>query len=94
MKETVTIVNRLGLHARAAAKFVKTAQQFDAQVLVSRPDGGASGDQSVTGTSILGLMMLAAEPGTQIEIAASGTQAGEALEALKHLVADKFGEGE
>ncbi|MCC7259868.1 MAG: HPr family phosphocarrier protein [Alphaproteobacteria bacterium] len=94
MKETVTIVNRLGLHARAAAKFDKTAQQFDAQVLVSRPDGGASGDQSVTGTSILGLMMLAAEPGTQIEIAASGTQANEVLEALKQLIADKFGEGE
>lgn len=83
---TVTIVNRLGLHARAAAKFAKTASRFDALVFVEN-DG-----IEVSGLSIMGLMMLTASPGTEIEILASGPQAGEALAALEDLVANKFEE--
>jgi phosphocarrier protein len=80
------ICNSRGLHARASAKFVKCAEQFDADITVSR-DG-----QTVPGTSIMGLMMLGAHPGSQIAVAASGPQAAEAIEALRLLVADKFGE--
>jgi len=82
----VTIRNIKGLHARASAKFVKCAETFDAEVTVSR-DG-----QSVGGTSIMGLMMLAASPGSTLLITAAGPQAPEALEALVALVADGFGE--
>ena len=80
------IRNAKGLHARAAAKFCKTAERFNADVLVSR-NGTA-----VSGTSIMGLMMLAAGQGSKIEISATGPQAAEALEALFKLVADKFDE--
>ncbi len=83
---TLTIGNLRGLHARASAKFVKCAEQFDAHIMVSR-DG-----QSVNATSIMGLMMLAAAHGSTIEVAASGPQAGDALAALERLVADNFGE--
>lgn len=86
LAKTVTIVNRLGLHARAAAKFVKTAAQFQAQVLVSRKG------QEVSGVSIMGLMMLAASPGTQIEIKSAGDDAEKALAALVDLVERKFDE--
>ena len=82
----VTIRNIKGLHARASAKFVKCAEAFDAEVLVTR-DG-----QSVGGTSIMGLMMLAASPGSTLHIEASGPEAPEALEALVALVQDGFGE--
>ena len=82
----VVIRNRKGLHARASAKFVKCAETFDAEVTVTR-DG-----QSVGGTSIMGLMMLAASPGTEIHLAATGPEAPEALEALLALVIDGFGE--
>ena len=82
----VLIRNRKGLHARASAKFVKCAEAFDAEVVVTR-DG-----QSVGGTSIMGLMMLAAGPGTEIHLAASGPEAPEALEALVSLVENGFGE--
>lgn len=82
----VKITNRRGLHARASAKFVKTAENFKAQVLVSK-DGTA-----VPGTSIMGLMLLAAAPGDQIHIKAEGTDAGDALKALVHLVEQKFHE--
>ncbi len=84
----VTIVNKKGLHARASAKFVQLAEQFDAAVTVTR------GHESVGGTSIMGLMMLAAAPGCSIRIEASGNQAAEALEALCGLVETKFGEEE
>ena len=84
----VTIRNRKGLHARASAKFVKCAESFDATVRVIR-DGHAVG-----GTSIMGLMMLAAGPGTKITIKATGKQAATAVDALCALVADKFGEEE
>jgi phosphocarrier protein len=82
----VTISNRRGLHARAAAKLVKLASQFDAEVTVIK-DG-----VSVSGSSIMGLMMLAAAPGTDLEISAKGPQAGPALDALERLVAGKFDE--
>ena len=80
------IVNKRGLHARASAKFVQMVQNFDAEVTVSK-DGSTVG-----GTSIMGLMMLAASPGCSIEVAASGNQAQEALDALEELVANRFGE--
>lgn len=80
------IVNQRGLHARASAKFVKCAESFDANILVSR-DG-----HTVPGTSIMGLMMLAASLGTSISVEASGPQADVALAALAKLLADKFDE--
>lgn len=83
---TVLIVNRRGLHARAAAKFAKLAAQFNATVEVSR------NDMTVTADSIMGLMMLAAAPGCEIELSASGREAAPAVEALIALVADGFGE--
>src|SRR5262245_38019993 len=82
----VPIINKRGLHARASAKFVQCAERFDAQVLVER-DG-----QCVAGTSIMGLMMLAAAPGTSVKITTSGPEAAEALQALKSLIEDRFGE--
>lgn len=82
----VTIRNRKGLHARASAKFVKCAERFDAEVTVLK-DGN-----SVGGTSIMGLMMLAAGPGSEIQMTASGPEAQQALEALVALVGDGFGE--
>ena len=80
------IRNRKGLHARASAKFVKCAETFDAEVTVSR-DG-----QSVGGTSIMGLMMLAAGPGVELHLTAQGPEAPEALEALVALIETGFGE--
>ena len=82
----VTICNRKGLHARASAKFVKCAERFQATVRVTR-DG-----QTVGGTSIMGLMMLAAGPGSVILLEAEGPQAPEAIEALVALVENGFGE--
>jgi phosphocarrier protein len=83
---SVTIINRRGLHARASARFVKCAEGFDCEVTVSK-DG-----QSVGGTSIMGLMTLAAAPGSTIELRAKGPQADAALDALTALIADGFGE--
>lgn len=82
----VEIVNERGLHARASAKFVKLAAGFDAEVTVSR-DG-----QTVDARSIMGLMMLAAGPGSTIEIAAEGAEAAAALDALCALVSNRFDE--
>ena len=82
----LTIVNRRGLHARASAKFVKCAEGFNANVRVSR-DG-----QTVEGTSIMGLMTLAAAPGCQIELEADGPEADAAMQALTELVSGGFGE--
>ena len=82
----VVICNKKGLHARASAKFVRSAEEFDAIVTVTR-DG-----QSVGGTSIMGLMILAAGPGTTIRIEAKGPQAAEAVAALRVLVECGFGE--
>ncbi|NMM45805.1 HPr family phosphocarrier protein [Rhodospirillaceae bacterium KN72] len=85
---TLTICNMRGLHARAAAKFVQTAEKFDAHVEVSR-DG-----QTVTGTSIMGLMMLAAAKGTTIDVSASGPDADAALSEITDLVEAGFHEEE
>ncbi len=86
LQRELDITNQRGLHARASAKFVKCAEGFDASITVSR-DG-----QSVPGTSIMGLMMLAASMGTSITVEASGPQAEAALQALEELVVRKFDE--
>lgn len=80
------IVNKRGLHARAAAKFVQTVERFEARVVVSK-DG-----HSVDGDSMMGLLMLGAAPGTIIHVVAEGRDAIPALEAISSLVADRFGE--
>ena len=82
------IVNQKGLHARASAKFVQTVEKFDADVRVTR------GNETVGGTSIMGLMMLAASPGTSITVAATGNQAAEVIDALDRLLSTRFGEDE
>jgi phosphocarrier protein HPr len=86
VRRTCTICNQKGLHARAAARFVKTAAQFDAEIWV-RKNGTA-----VSGRSIMGLMMLAAASGTRIEIAANGRDAATAVETLARLIECKFDE--
>jgi phosphocarrier protein len=85
-RREVTIVNQRGLHARAAAQFCKLAGSFKADVKVVR------NGVTVSGCSIMGLMMLAAAPGSAIEIVARGADAEAAVEALARLVADGFGE--
>jgi phosphocarrier protein len=80
------IKNIKGLHARAAAAFVKAVEPFDAVVEVERIG------QKVNGTSIMGLMMLAASKGTTIKVSAKGKQAGEVMQALETLLNNKFGE--
>jgi phosphocarrier protein len=82
------ICNKKGLHARASAKFVQTVEKFDAEVKVKR------GHEVVGGTSIMGLMMLAAGPGTTITVEASGPQAAEVVDALAVLVSGRFTEEE
>jgi phosphocarrier protein HPr len=83
---TLTILNKRGLHARAAAKFVQVAARFDAHVFVSK-DG-----QTVTGGSIMGLLMLAAATGDTIQVSTDGNEADQALAAITALVAVKFDE--
>jgi phosphocarrier protein HPr len=80
------IRNKKGLHARAAAKFVQTVEKFDADVRVTR------GGETVGGTSIMGLLMLAASPGTSITVAATGKEAADVIEALSALIDGRFGE--
>lgn len=86
LERTLNIRNQRGLHARAAAKFVKLAGEFDAQITVTK-DG-----QSVDGGSIMGLMMLAAGIGTDISVATQGAEAQAAIDAVEALIEDKFGE--
>lgn len=88
VRRELAILNKRGLHARASAKFVQTVERFNAEVRVTRAG------ETVGGTSIMGLMMLAAAPGTSILVEASGPEAQAALDALDALVADRFGEGE
>ena len=88
VSRVLEICNKRGLHARASAKFVMMVEQFDAEVFVTR------GSERVGGTSIMGLMMLAAGPGTSITVEATGPQAAEVVEALAKLVAERFTEGE
>ena len=82
------IVNKLGLHARAASKFVTVASQYNADIRVAK-DG-----REVSGKSIMGVMMLAAARGSRIEVTAEGDDAEAALDALDELVRDRFGEGQ
>jgi phosphocarrier protein HPr len=86
MTRTLTIVNEKGLHARASAKLVELVEGFDAEAEVTK-DG-----MTVTGDSIMGLLMLAASRGTTIEVTTSGVQAEELADAIEALVADRFGE--
>jgi phosphocarrier protein HPr len=89
-EETATavlkIVNKKGLHARASAKFTQTCERFNAEVKVTR------GSETVGGTSIMGLMMLAAAAGTTIKVEATGSEAGAVVAALTKLVENGFGE--
>ena len=86
LSRELLIINKRGLHARASAKFVQTVENFDADIKVSK-DG-----MTVGGTSIMGLMMLAASPGCSVFVTATGTQAQQVLDALDALIADRFGE--
>jgi phosphocarrier protein HPr len=86
LTRSLAIANKRGLHARAAAKFVRTAGQFDAIVRVSYKG------QEVSGLSIMGLMMLAAGIGSTVEVICSGRQASDAMAAISALVEGKFGE--
>lgn len=88
LEKELTIVNQRGLHARASAKLVKLVETFDATVEVSK-DG-----QTVGGTSIMGLMMLAASPGCCIHVSVLGNQAEAAMTAITGLVEDGFGEAD
>jgi phosphocarrier protein HPr len=82
----IPIINKRGLHARASAKFVQMVERFNAEVTVTR------NGESVGGTSIMGLMMLSAGPGTTIMVSATGPEAEAAIAALAELVGAKFGE--
>ncbi len=88
LKQEVTIINKLGLHARASSKFTQTASGFQCEVWVSR------NGRRVNGKSIMGLMMLAAAQGTVIELETDGVDEAAAMQALVHLIGDYFGEGE
>ena len=87
MTREVVVTNALGLHARAAARFVQTAARFTAQIRVSR------GDRTVDGKSLMGVLLLAASQGSTLRIDAEGPDADAALDALATLVASGFGEG-
>lgn len=87
VKRVLTIINEKGLHARASAKFVELVEGFDAEAEVAK-DG-----MSVTGDSIMGLLMLAAARGCSIEVTTTGADATALADAIEHLVGDKFGEG-
>lgn len=84
----IPIINMRGLHARASARFVQTVEKFDAEITVSRCG------ETAGGTSIMGLLMLAAGPGSKIRVTAKGPDARAAIAAIEHLCADRFGEGE
>lgn len=88
ISKDIDIINKLGLHARAAAKFVKTASQFSCEVQLAR------NGQQVNGKSIMGVMMLAASKGTTLTLIANGEDESAAVGALEDLVQDRFGEGE
>ena len=86
LSRELLITNKRGLHARASAKFVQMVERFNADIWVTR------GGETVGGTSIMGLMMLSAGPGTTIMVSAAGPEAQAALEAIAELIADKFHE--
>ena len=86
LSREIPIINKRGLHARASAKFVQLVERFNADVWVTR------GGETVGGTSIMGLMMLSAGPGTSIVVSAIGPDAQAAVDAITELVASKFNE--
>ena len=86
LSREIPIINKRGLHARASAKFVQLVERFNAEVWVTR------GGETVGGTSIMGLMMLSAGPGTSIGVSATGAEAQAAIDAITELVASKFNE--
>ena len=88
LKQTTTIVNKLGLHARAAAKFVTRASLFESEIYVKR------NNQEVNGKSIMGVMMLAAAKGSEIELIIDGSDEQQAIQSLLELIANRFGEAE
>lgn len=88
ISKKMTIINKLGLHARASAKFVNVANRFNCEIEVSR------GNKQVNGKSIMGVMMLAASRGTEIEVSVSGDNPEEALLAIETLVNNRFDESE
>lgn len=88
LNQTTTIVNKLGLHARAAAKFVTHASRFDSEILLKR------NDREVNGKSIMGVMMLAAAKGSTVELIIDGADESQAMQALLELIEDRFGEAE
>ena len=88
IKTNITISNKLGLHARASAKFTKLASSFQSDVFLTRKD------RRVNAKSIMGVMMLAAGIGTEVEIETNGSDEQAAMDALTALVNDKFGEGQ
>jgi phosphocarrier protein HPr len=88
IKESIEIINKLGLHARASTKFTQTASQFKSDVWVEK------NGRRVNAKSIMGVMMLAAAKGSTIEIEASGEDEADAISALKTLISNYFGEGE
>jgi len=88
INSTTTIVNKLGLHARASAKLTKLAGSFPCEVWMTR------GERRVNAKSIMGVMMLAAGIGTEVQLETSGDREKDAMDALLALIADKFGEGE
>jgi phosphocarrier protein len=88
LSKKITITNKLGLHARAAAKLVQTASTYDSEVTVKH------NGKEVSGKSIMGIMMLAASKGNTIDIIVSGKDEKEAMDAVINLISDKFGEKE
>jgi phosphocarrier protein len=88
IKKNTTISNKLGLHARASAKLTKLAGSYPCEVWISR------GERRVNAKSIMGVMMLAAGVGTEVTLETNGEREEEAMDALLHLIADRFGEGE
>jgi phosphocarrier protein len=86
LNKEITIVNKLGLHARAAAKFVSLASGFESEIVLRR------NGKSVNGKSIMGVMMLAAGCGSTVELSADGADERQAIHALETLIEDRFGE--
>ncbi|WP_226645705.1 HPr family phosphocarrier protein [Microbulbifer variabilis] len=87
-KQHLTIINKLGLHARAASKFAQTSARFSSNIKVN------CGDRSVDGKSVMALMLLAAGQGTELELEVEGRDESDALDALCTLVSERFGEAE
>lgn len=88
LKQTTTIINKLGLHARAAAKFVTQASMFTSEIILKR------NEQEVNGKSIMGVMMLAAAKGSEVELIIDGEDEAVAMQSLLELIENRFGESE